>query len=192
MAQEGAYDLHAHLLGKLNRIGVDLAVLDRLFAFRLAVKADDRDLVGLARFFERTTGTERGGIIDGKDADHVRMRLQHVFGGLVALVLRTAAVEFAHDFDLLRRLDVVCIDHLLETLHAQDAGFHGLQIEHADFPAPTVQRLNHRRSRLLAAAKVVRGHLRHDFHTGLVAGHIDGEDRNARRVRFLNHRHDRF
>src|SRR4051812_13420104 len=45
MADDGVDDLHAHLVRKLNRVGVDFAVLDRLLALGLAVEADNDDLL---------------------------------------------------------------------------------------------------------------------------------------------------
>src|SRR4051794_24035043 len=44
--------LAADLVGILNRVRVDLAVLDRLLALRLAIEANDLDAIGLACFFE--------------------------------------------------------------------------------------------------------------------------------------------
>jgi len=43
-----------------------------------------------------------------------------------------------------------------------------------------------------AAAVIIGGDLRHDFHARLVARNIDGEDRNAGGVRLLNDRHNRL
>ena len=54
----------ADLVGELDRVGVDLAVLDRLLAFGLAVEADDLHLVGLAGLLEGGARTEgRGSLI---------------------------------------------------------------------------------------------------------------------------------
>ena len=71
-------DLHAHPVGKLDRVGVDLAVADRLLSLGLAVEADDPDLVRLARLFQGGAGAERRRIVDGEHAAEFGMRLQRV------------------------------------------------------------------------------------------------------------------
>src|SRR5688572_10910715 len=53
VADDRIDDLQPHLVRKLNRVGVNLSVLDRLLAFRLAVKADDDHLLRLARLLQR-------------------------------------------------------------------------------------------------------------------------------------------
>ena len=52
MSDDGPDDLDAHAIGKLNRVGKDLAILDGLLAFGLSIKPDDDDLIGLACFLQ--------------------------------------------------------------------------------------------------------------------------------------------
>ena len=57
-------DRHApNLSGKLDRVSINLPVLDRLSAFGLAIEGDDLDLVGLAGLFERGPGPQGGRIV---------------------------------------------------------------------------------------------------------------------------------
>ena len=72
----------ADLVGKLNRIGVDLAFLNGLLAVGLAVEADDLDPVGFAGFLDGGDRPQRRGIVDGEDAGQIGVRLQGVFGAL--------------------------------------------------------------------------------------------------------------
>src|SRR5262249_43616895 len=61
----------ADALGILDRIGVDLAVLDGLLALGLAVEADDLDAVGLAGLLQGGAGAQRGRVVDGEDAGQI-------------------------------------------------------------------------------------------------------------------------
>ncbi len=47
-----------HLIGELDGVGIELALLDRLLTLGLTVESNDLDLVGLARFFKGGTGAE--------------------------------------------------------------------------------------------------------------------------------------
>ena len=189
MADDRIDNLDAHLVRELNRVGVDLAVLDRLLALGLAVEADDQHL-RLACLFERGPGAERRRIIDGEDASQIRVRLQRILRGLVAHVLRPAALEFRDDIDLGLAARVVSIDGFPETFHSQQAGLGLLEVKHGNLATRLAERLDHRAPRLLAAAIIVGGDLGHDLHAGFVARNVHREDRDARRVRLLNHGDD--
>ena len=52
--------------GKLDRVGIDLAFLDRLFTVQLTVEGDDLDLRGLACLLQGGVSTKCRRIIDGK------------------------------------------------------------------------------------------------------------------------------
>src|SRR4051812_29172481 len=65
---DGLDDFDAHLVGELDRIGIELTFLDRLLSFRLAVEADDLDLPGLACFLQGRTGAKSRRVIDGENA----------------------------------------------------------------------------------------------------------------------------
>ena len=95
--------LDADLVGMLDRVGVDLAVLDRLLALGLAVEGDDLHLVGLAGLFEGRQRAEGRRIVDRKNAGQVGMGLQGVLRGPVALVLLAVAGQLGDDLDLARR-----------------------------------------------------------------------------------------
>ena len=189
MADDGIDNLHAHLVGKLNRVGVNLAVLDRLLALGLAVESDDQHLRP-AGFFERSPGPECCGIVDGEDAAQIRVRLQRILGGLVAHVLRAAALQLCDDGDLRLAARVVRVDDFGEALHAKLARLGLLEVEHGNLAARLTERLDHRAPRFLAAAKIVGGNLGHDLHPGFVTRNVHGEDGDAGCVRLLNHRDD--
>src|SRR5437899_1863188 len=53
MGEDGPHGLGADLVRELDGVGVNLACFDGLLALRLAVEADELDLIGLAGFFQR-------------------------------------------------------------------------------------------------------------------------------------------
>src|SRR6516164_7620079 len=64
---DGQRCLPANLVRILNWVGVDLAVLDRLLALELAIEADELDALRLACLFERRSGAQGRGVVDGED-----------------------------------------------------------------------------------------------------------------------------
>ena len=105
--------LDADLIGMLDRVGVNLAFLDRLFAFRLAVEGDDLHLIGLAGFFEGGERAESRRIVDRKDAGQVGMSLQRILSRPVALVLFPIARQLGDDVDFARGCVPRCIPRSL-------------------------------------------------------------------------------
>ena len=72
MTNDFFHDLDTHLTGKLNRVGVNLTLLDGDLAFHLAVKADNFDGLGSSRLIDCGVGSESAGIVDGENPDQIR------------------------------------------------------------------------------------------------------------------------
>ncbi|HTK76370.1 MAG TPA: hypothetical protein VL371_13990, partial [Gemmataceae bacterium] len=120
VANDRPQGLATDAVGVLDRVGVDLAVLDGALPFRLAVEGDDLDLVRLVGLFQRRPRAEGGRVVDGEDAREVGVRLDQPLGRFEAGVLVAAAGQFGDDVDLAaRRLAVVFVDHFLEALDAE-------------------------------------------------------------------------
>jgi hypothetical protein len=68
VANDRPQGLASDAVGVLDRVGVDLAVLDGALPFRLAVEGDDLDLVRLVGLFQRRPRAEGGRVVDGEDA----------------------------------------------------------------------------------------------------------------------------
>ena len=79
-------------------------------------------------------------------------------------------------------------DDLLEALHAQDARLDQLVVNDRDLAAGIAQRFDDGAGRFLAAAEVVRGHVRHHLRSRREAGDVGGEHRDAGVVRLLDGR----
>ena len=192
VADDRIHDLDAHLLGELDRVGVDLAVLDRLLPFRLAVEADHLHLLRLAGLLDRRDGPERRRIVDGEDAAQIGMGLERVLGRLESDVLGAAPFQVLDDRDLAGRLEVVGVDHLAESLDPQPTRLGLEEVQHGDLAPRLAEHFDHRVRRFLAAAVIVGRDLRRDLDARLVARDVDREHRHAGRVRLLDHRHDRL
>ena len=190
MLHDGADDFDAHLVGELNRVGVDFAVLDGLLAFGLAVEADDDYLRGLAGLLDGRARAEGGRVVDCEDTAQVAVGLEGVLGGFVANVLCAAAVELHDEVDFRAGLGVVGFNDFAEAVHAEAAGLGLFEVEDGDLPARRAERLNHCAARFLAAAVVVGRDLREQLHAGFVARDVHGEHGDAGGVGLLNHRHD--
>src|SRR5262249_7583196 len=148
--------LDADLIGKLDRICVDLALFDRLLALRLAVERDDLNMFGFAGLFQRCSSAKTRRAVDCKDGRQVRMRLDEVFGRFISFVLRTLAIERGDDFDLaLARGLIMRFDDFLETLDPKLAGLNDWEIQNGDLPARVSQQLDHRLARFFTATKVI-------------------------------------
>ena len=190
MLHNGADDFDAHFVGELNRVGVNLAVLDGLLALGLPVETDDDDLRRFVRLLQRSTRAECGGVVDGEDATQVAVGLEGVLSGFVTDILRATAVEFHDQVDFRGGLGVVSINDLAKTFHAKTAGLGLFEMQNDDLAARRAERLDHREARFLAAAVVVRRDLREQLHARLVARNVHGEHGDAGGVGLLNHRHD--
>ena len=99
MADDGIDDLHTHLVWKLNRVSVDLAVLDRLPTFGLSIEAHDQH-PRLSSLFQCRPRTERRRIVDCEHAAEIRVGLQCILRCLEADVLGAATFKLGNDFDL--------------------------------------------------------------------------------------------
>src|SRR5437870_5558540 len=102
MFDDRAGGLAANLIGKLNRIGVDSPLPDRLLTFRLAIEADHHDVISSTGFLHGSTGAQRRRVIDSEDAVDVWMCLQRVLGRLVPAVWLALAGQLCNDRDLAR------------------------------------------------------------------------------------------
>ena len=113
----------------MDRVGVDLALLDRLLALRLTVEAYQHHLPHLARLLDCGVRAECGRVVDREDADQIGRGLECVAGRLVADVLRPIAVVLVDDDDLCFGRCVVRLEDLAEALHPQPAGFELLGVQ---------------------------------------------------------------
>ena len=84
------------------------------------------------------------------------------------------------------------VDHLPKPFHPQQARLRLLQVEHRDLAPGGAEHLDHRPACLAAASLIVGRHLRGNRDARLVAGNVDGEDRDPGGVGLADHRHDRL
>ncbi len=192
MSDDGIDRFRAHLLGKLNRVGVDFSLLDGLFALGLSVETDDEDFLCAPCFFEGGSGSEGRWIIDGEDGLEVRMRLEDVFGGFESEVFCAATFEFAHDVDAGFTCGVVRINDLAEPFDAELTRLDLLEVQDCDSAAIRAEGFNHGLGRLFASAEVVGGDLRQDFHPRFAARNVDGDDGDSGGICLLDDGNNRF
>ena len=168
-------NLDAHLVWKLNRIGVNLSVLDRLFALGLTVETNDQHLLRLARLLQGRTSAERRRVVDRKNAAQVRVRLERVFGGFEAHILRAATFQFGYD---VLQMDETTVQVLKEDGRAAKSKSR-MWVRRGGPPGKPIILFNYETTRSGAVAwrllEDFRGYLQSDGYSGYIAvGRRDG------------------
>ena len=187
MPEDGLYGLLPDTIRKLNRIRINLSLVDSLLAFRLAVESDDLDVIRFSRLLQCRPSSQSGGIVDGKDPRQVGVRLQGVLCRLVPFVLHAAPGKLGDDVDSATlALPVVLLDDFLEALDSKDTGLDLLVIQDHDLAAFFAQSLNHGFGGERASTVVVSGDVADYLTARGQAGDVGREDGDSRIGSFLD------